>query len=149
MPKARIKRVKRPKKKRSPLARLRARLLRSRTSKIEKAVFKLLKPLGFKPNVKVGRYVVDAIHKEKKLIVEVDGDYWHGNPAIYSDDQVISPLKITVGQKHKMDARRVNALRRLGYNVISFWEQDLRRDMGIVLRHPTIEAVSGSEILDK
>lgn len=149
MSKARLKRVERLKKKRSPLARLRARLLKSRTSKIEKAVFRLLKPLGFKPNVRVGRYVVDAFHKEKKLIVEVDGDYWHGNPAVYSDDDVIKPLKITVGQKHKMDARRVNALRRMGFNVISFWEKDLRRDMGIVLRHPIIEAVSGSEIVDK
>lgn len=40
----------------------------------------------FRHNHKVGKWVVDLVHPLVKIIVEVNGDCWHGNPGVYPLD---------------------------------------------------------------
>lgn len=60
---------------------------------------------------------------DHKIILEADGDYWHGNPKIYSDWRQLN-LKQKL-QKIK-DFDRTNQLEEKGYKVIRIWESDIK-----------------------
>ena len=95
---------------------------------------------GFKSEEKIGRYIVDEVNYEKKIIVEIYGDYWHCNPKFYSaDDKIKFPgRECVVKEIWKKDKRRVKKLENLGYRVIIIWENDIRyhlKDVKEVLRN--------------
>lgn len=85
-----------------------------------------LKSLGFESEVVVGRYRVDEINEEAKLIVEINGDYVHANPGIYKeDDQIRLPgSSYSAKDKWESDQRKIENLKSLGYEVIVIWETD-------------------------
>lgn len=67
---------------------------------------------------------VDELHKDKELVVEVYGDYWHANPSIYSDEDILNyPGKgeITASDVRKKDLRRNSFLRDAGYDIVIVW----------------------------
>jgi very-short-patch-repair endonuclease len=85
-----------------------------------------LSELGFVSEQKVSKYFVDELNEEKKIIVEVHGDYPHANPKKYADDFVIrlhgqSYLAI---EKREHDSLRKEKLEELGYHVFVIWESD-------------------------
>lgn len=84
--------------------------------------------LGFEPEVPVGRYVADDLHFESKTIVEINGDYIHANPLIYSplDEIVTYTGRYMARDKWEYDSNRKKYLESLGYNVIIVWESDLK-----------------------
>jgi len=66
--------------------------------------------------------------KGKPLIIEVDGDFWHGNPNtnnhhIHVDETITNDVV-----KTKMAEKR-------GYKVVRLWESDIKKDPSIVLKH--------------
>lgn len=72
-------------------------------------------------------YFVD-IYIEPDIIIEVYGDYWHGNPLFYTEDDIVlrgSSGEYTVGEKWQSDALRISNIRNQGYRVIVVWEHDL------------------------
>lgn len=64
-------------------------------------------------------YITDFIIKNTNLILEAQGDYWHGNPLIYPN-----PSKTQL-EKINNDKIRKQTLEKLGYKVIYLWEYDL------------------------
>lgn len=85
-----------------------------------------LEEKGFKSEQRVGRYLVDELNEETKTIIEVNGDYVHANPAIYSAGDIIRmPGNLyTAAEKWENDSVKLNSLRKMGYNVIVIWESD-------------------------
>jgi G:T-mismatch repair DNA endonuclease (very short patch repair protein) len=77
-------------------------------------------------NVPLGRYNVDVLFSNKKLIVEMFGDYWHMNPIVYSVDALNVFMEKTAQQIWDRDARKLEMLRSLGYDVVVVWERDWR-----------------------
>lgn len=65
--------------------------------------------------------------KTKPLIIEVDGDFWHGNP-----NQ--SNHHIHVNKTRKNDKLKDEIAMKRGYKVIRLWESDIKKDRGIVLK---------------
>ena len=65
--------------------------------------------------------------KEKPLILEVDGDFWHGNPN--TKNHHIRVNKTVLNDKLKEEI----ALKR-GIKVIRLWESDIKKDPSIVIR---------------
>lgn len=59
-----------------------------------------------------------------KFIIEVQGDYWHGNPNLYSEDSLNDLQKDMI----KRDINKKYELEKLGYEVIYIWEYDLIHD---------------------
>ena len=61
-----------------------------------------------------------------KKIIEFNGDYWHANPVFYkSTDSISYPDGVKLASEIWLrDAKRLNALRALGYNVFVIWEND-------------------------
>ena len=70
------------------------------------------------------RYRVDGFHPETKTIYEFYGDYWHGNPRLYSPYQHNIVVNRSFGTLYKLTLEREQTLSSLGYHVITMWEYD-------------------------
>lgn len=76
-------------------------------------------------------YSYDFKIKREKIIIEVDGDYWHGNPN--TDNHVSFVNKVIENDKLKEDL----AISK-GYVVIRLWESDIKNNQQTIydkLRH--------------
>lgn len=94
-------------------------------SKLEKNVLSYLRAYGFVGNRKIGRYIVDMLNINQRIIIEVYGDYWHANPLIYKGDAYIKAIRKTAAQKWAYDTKRQRYLEKLGYKVYIIWEKDI------------------------
>jgi len=83
-----------------------------------------LESKGFVSEQRVGRYLVDELNEETKTIIEINGDYVHANPQIYSEDDIIRMPgnSYTAAEKWESDSRKIDSLRASGYEVLIIWE---------------------------
>jgi very-short-patch-repair endonuclease len=81
---------------------------------------------GFQSEVIVDKYFVDEIHEDKKIIIEINGDYVHANPKKYTCDEIIRlpGSRYTASEKWHQDQIKISNLEKLGYKVIVIWESD-------------------------
>lgn len=75
----------------------------------------------------MGRFSVDAIDSMTNTIYEFYGDYWHGNPKIYDLKQINKHNKIPFSELYNATLERESKLIKLGYKIISIWEDDFKR----------------------
>jgi G:T-mismatch repair DNA endonuclease (very short patch repair protein) len=89
---------------------------------------KLLEPIliGYNINMRVGKYKPDYLNETTKDIIEVYGDYWHCNPAMFDEDFYHTQLKKTAKEKWQADLERKTYLESLGYTVTIVWESNLQ-----------------------
>lgn len=72
-----------------------------------------------------GRFAyVDGFDEVNDTIYEFYGDFWHGNPAIYSGDLIHPKRGVPFAKIHQETIEREQHLRHLGYEVITMWEAD-------------------------
>lgn len=70
----------------------------------------------------------DLVFPKAKVIVFVDGDYWHGW-RFSSWRSKLSPYwKQKIEGNRKRDRRNFRKLRSLGWTVLRFWEHDVERN---------------------
>lgn len=87
-------------------------------SSLEKKVYKWLDDddISFTKEKSIGRHLHVDLFLRPKICVELNGCFWHGclicNKEL-SKDQKVAQTK---------DARRYHSIRRLGYDVVIFWE---------------------------
>lgn len=62
--------------------------------------------------------------KINNIIIEVQGDYWHGNPKLY-DENSLNELQKNMIQR---DICKKNELKNIGYETVYIWEYDLIHD---------------------
>lgn len=65
--------------------------------------------------------------KGKPIIIEVDGDFWHGNPKIKNHYEKVDEVKINDLMKDIIASEK-------GYRVIRLWESDIKKDPSIVTK---------------
>ncbi len=68
---------------------------------------------------------------EYNLIFEVDGDYWHANPKLYTPNEVIKypgNRFIPAKNRWKYDSDRDSIIKSLGYNVTRIFESDVTEE---------------------
>jgi len=74
------------------------------------------------------RYIFpDIFIEEKKLIIEIFGDYWHANPSVFSKEHIFTGGR-TMEEIHKKDRSRIESLSVDGIKVYVVWEKDWRED---------------------
>lgn len=85
-----------------------------------------LRELGFVGEQQIGDYCVDELHENKKIIIEINGDYIHANPKYYNADDLITLIgnSYTAEMKWEKDRIRKEKLESLGYTVFVIWESD-------------------------
>lgn len=76
------------------------------------------------------RWRVDGYNKRLNMVFEFHGDCYHGNPNVYKPSANCHPFnkEVTAKQLYKRTLAREQALRDLGYTVVSIWESDWRLD---------------------
>jgi len=79
----------------------------------------------YKVNQRIGKYKPDYVDIDNKHIIEVYGDYWHCNPAMFDRNQYHSQLKLTAKEKWQKDLVRKTDLESLGYTVTVVWENKI------------------------
>lgn len=76
----------------------------------------------------IGKYRIDFLIPSKKLIIEADGQWTHGDPRFFKPTDIIQGHRIAK-EKWKYDKKRNEYLTSLGYNIIRFWEYDIKKDI--------------------
>lgn len=106
-------------------------------SKIHRSVVEILQKNNIKCSIEYkisknnGYYSYDIVIDETNKLIEVYGDYWHGNPKIYKDSDIIlkgSSREITVKEKRKFDKKKINFAKKLGHEILIIWEYDLNNN---------------------
>ena len=100
-----------------------ASAMKKEMTKPEREMNQILTELNveFEPQKVVGFKIYDFYVPQSNLLIEVDGDYFHANPEIYTE-----------GDLNKMQQRNVKndefkdiLANGRGYNLIRVWESDL------------------------
>jgi G:T-mismatch repair DNA endonuclease (very short patch repair protein) len=95
------------------------RLQQRKTSKLEKRLQEILDNLGvsYEPTALIKpKFIVDI--RINDLIIQADGDYWHGHPRFY-------PLTERQLKQQQRDVAQTAYLIACGYTVIRIWESDM------------------------
>lgn len=85
-----------------------------------------LDALGFVPEQWVEHYRCDDVHRKRRIVVEVNGDYVHANPRIYAPETVIvlESQRFTAQERWAADEKRRRTIKAAGYCVLTVWESD-------------------------
>lgn len=100
-----------------------SRSLKKKNTEPEKKMYSILSKIGiyFETEKIVGNKIFDFFIPSINLLIEVDGDYWHGNPDKYNKKEYNKIQKRNRrNDKYKNSIAKVN-----GFELKRFWENDL------------------------
>jgi len=69
-----------------------------------------------------GNKLIKVDFKYKQKIIEFNGDYWHANPNLYSESDMIK--EYTASEIWHRDSNRIDLLEKAGYDVLVVWESE-------------------------
>ena len=70
------------------------------------------------------KFFADGYDPITKTVYEFYGDYWHGNPEIFNQNEMNKSIKKTFGYLYGKTINKEKILIKAGYNIISIWEND-------------------------
>lgn len=83
--------------------------------------------ITFEPQKEMyGKFMVDFFLPENNTVLEVFGDYWHGNPEVYNTKKPLNEMQIN---QIKKDKSRKSYLETCGHNFLHVWEKDIYEDI--------------------
>ena len=98
-----------------------------RITKPQRAVQEWLdaRSIPYVMNGLIQRYSYDFRLDDRKVVVEVQGTYWHADPRFYGDDRIC----LNERQQFKVEQDRVKkqVAEQEGYRVLYIWEHDIKR----------------------
>ena len=105
-------------------------------SKVEKGIIKELKAKGYAVthSFKVERKIYDIYIPDLNMLIEFNGDYWHCNPKKYKADYFNVKLNMTAKQIWARDAAKEKLAVKHGYEFLTIWESDYRRNKSIIIK---------------
>lgn len=102
-----------------------------KTNRVEKLAYSTLQTanIHFVEQHEINnKFIVDAYLPNHRVVLQVDGDYWHGNPATYPEPT--SMQKKNIARDKSSDAY----LHKCGYKVVRIWESELKQNPQILVR---------------
>ena len=117
---------------RETLARNRKELLKGNPSNLEFTFADILTTLNieFVHQYHVDGFDYDFYLPSKNLLIEIDGDYWHGNPDVYTE-AVLNNMQRKNRGKDKLKTK--HAADR-NFKLARYWEHDINNDRLSVVR---------------
>jgi len=108
--------------------------IRSKENNAEKALRKLLweKGIRYRKNYKKLTGCTDILISKYKLIVFIDGEFWHGHNWSQKKEKIKANRDFWIPkiERNMQRDQEINeALRGLGFTVIRFWENDIKKDI--------------------
>lgn len=80
--------------------------------------------MTFEFGVVLNGHQFDFGNKSHRVLLEVQGDYWHGNPNIYGPDK--RPLNEIQTTKIAKDAIKEEFCIQHGFTLFKIWESDIK-----------------------
>ena len=74
------------------------------------------------------KYHVDAYDFDSNIIYEFFGDYWHGNPDKFKQDDINKSNKIKYSKLFENTMKRIELFKKFGYILIYIWEKDFKEN---------------------
>ncbi len=99
-------------------------------TKPENIGYAILDKLGvvYQPqHVLAGKFCVDAFIPSYKLVVQFDGDYWHGHPHLFPAPSARQMRRML------LDISQDAYLSKCGYRIMRLWEFDLKKNQTTVV----------------
>ena len=87
----------------------------------------------------IQRYVLDFVDIERKVAININGDYWHSNPLLYDRNSLGKLQTLNL----KQDKNKRVFLEKHGWKVLDIWESEIYWDKELVKEK--IRAVSLTE----
>ncbi len=112
------------------------------TSGYSKICIKWLEEIMFKENIfiehagNIGEKTVninnkicrfDGYCKTNNTVYELYGDFFHGNPKIYKNNDINPLIKKSFGELYENTIEREYIIKNAGYNLITIWESDFKK----------------------
>jgi|TARA_R110000851_G_scaffold212152_1_gene364811 very-short-patch-repair endonuclease len=107
-----------------------AKKMAGKLTKPEREFDKLMKEMNIECESQkiIGGSIYDFYLPEYKMLIEIDGDYYHGNPAKYTKDQLNGMQK-----KNKLnDKEKDIQAKGFGYKIERVWEHDINKEYSSV-----------------
>ena len=107
-----------------------AKKMAGKLTKPEREFDKLMKEMNIECESQkiIGGSIYDFYLPEYKMLIEIDGDYYHGNPAKYTKDQLNGMQK-----KNKLnDKEKDIQAKGFGYKIERAWEHDINKEYSSV-----------------
>lgn len=68
------------------------------------------------------KFYFDAL--KDNVVYEFYGDYWHGNPKVFNENDLNPHVGLTYGELYKNTTKREILLKKHGFKMVSIWEKD-------------------------
>ncbi|XP_053390294.1 uncharacterized protein LOC128553199 [Mercenaria mercenaria] len=78
----------------------------------------------------IGPYRGDGYYEtgDQKVVLEFHGDFWHGNPKLYSSSTVNPVNKLTV-ELYQNTLTKQKYIEEIGYTYVSIWESEFEKEL--------------------
>ena len=73
------------------------------------------------------KFKADGYIKSSNTIFEFHGDFWHGNPELYDENELNPRVGITYGELYNKTMAKSKIILDKGYNLIEIWENDWKK----------------------
>ena len=82
------------------------------------------------PMALISKYFYDIKISNSNIIIEVNGDFWHGNPLFYKEDDIINhPFQPVVAKSLWIkDEKKKTIAENKGFKVIYIWENEIKEN---------------------
>jgi DNA mismatch endonuclease (patch repair protein) len=106
--------------------------IKGKDTGLEIQVRKALRKRGFRfrTNVKELPGKPDIVLSKSRVVVFVDGDFWHGYRFPAWKKKVSEFWRIKIENNRERDVRNHRKLRRMGWKVIRIWQHQINHDFG-------------------
>lgn len=84
---------------------------------------------------RIGTLKYDLMIKEKNVLIEYQGDYWHCNPEKYTADYLHTKKQITAEQIWNQDKLKKEIAEKSGYKLFIIWESDYMFQKEKTIKH--------------
>ena len=110
--------------------------IRSKNTQPEKAVIRELRNRKIYFVKHVGNIIgkPDIVFRRKKVIVFIDSDFWHCNPEKFKMPKTNTEYwEKKISRNIKRDKLVNESLKEQGWNVLRFWESDIKKNIDKVI----------------
>ena len=118
-------------------------------SKLEKRVLSVLNDIGipYETQFKVGKYFhrYDAKISNSKILLEINGDFWHANPKFFKENDVLNFSETNHPKAKdiwKKDEKNRKVAENNGYKILYLWENDITDKTDIEIGKLIIEEIN-------
>ena len=73
------------------------------------------------------RYKADGYCKKNNTIYEFHGNFWHGNPEIYNQDEINNVTNCSFQELYDKTIVKEEKIKELGYNLEVMWENKWKK----------------------